>query len=191
VFNKGFDYGVRADDHTFVDRLQDYVFFMDANARARRIANAATRKLPTLETTYVVPADRLYNFVSETSRMIERSRVFPTMFDTTLLPHDEFLLSPTRTGPGFQVSVGLAARSPRTVRCTKELLREIGNSCARLGGKVSLAKNVFNSPAEIAAMYGNALRELQEVKMECDPDLVIANEFYENITGPTLPSKTH
>ena len=54
-----------------------------------------------------------------------------------------------------------------------------------------MAKNVFNSPAEIAAMYGNALRELQEVKMECDPDLVIANEFYENITGPTLPSKTH
>ena len=98
----------------YLDDVEGFTFFMDGNARAKRLGKRFFFKMQTIQQTFVVPSEdrpdqdskkALLSWLRETHKEFRDRGLRPTMWDVLWLPKDEgFLLSASTDTAGYAVS---------------------------------------------------------------------------------------
>ena len=188
------------DGAEYVDDLEGFTFFMDGNARAKRVANRLGFKLRNIQQTFVVPSDPgseggwdrgendLVEWLDHAHGFLRERGLRPTLHDILFLPADErFPLSASASLAGYAVSYAFETSKEKTLERAKDAFTELADVLwERFGGRVYLVKNVHARPATLAAMYGENATEFFTMKQELDPHGVLRNEFLERVFGPQL-----
>lgn len=188
------------DGDEYVDDLEGYSFFMDGNARAKRVAARLGFTLRGIQQTFVVPSDpgaaggwdraknQLVEWLDHANDVLRERRLSPTLHDVLFLPADRrFPLSASAELAGFAVSYAFETSNKKTLERAKETFAELAEVLwERFGGRVYLVKNVHVRPSTLAAMYGEHAKEFFAVKAELDPLAMLRNEFLERNFGPAL-----
>jgi FAD/FMN-containing dehydrogenase len=184
------------DGDTYIDDLHDFLFFMDANARARRIAGRFGFNLRTIQQTFIVPVDfaatgcdsaeaRLVEWLNHAHGLFRAKGLEPTLQDVLFLPEDlAFNLSPSAGSPGFAVSYAFETSNRGKLAAAQETFRVLADHLwDRFGGRVSLVKNVYVSQETLANMYGAPAKEFFDLKTRYDPQGLLRNKFLERTFG--------
>ena len=139
------------------DDLEGYTFFMDGNARAKRIGQRLGFAMRNIQQTFVVPLDpsptaagrtpeeRLVAWLDHAHSVLLERKLTPTMNDVLFLPRDfPFALSATYDLPGFAVSYAFETSNERTLERAKEAFTDLADDLwqrvrrARLPGQERL-----------------------------------------------------
>jgi decaprenylphospho-beta-D-ribofuranose 2-oxidase len=181
---------------TYIDGLQGYLFFMDANVIARNVARWFGRDLNTIQQTFVVPADLeapnahqpLLDWLTRAEDELARRNLTPTITDVLYLPQDwTFCLSPNARSAGFAVSYAFETNNTDPVQSAfRELAEILWND---FQGHVSLVKNVYVDRATLDAMYGRQASDFLTLKHRLDPGDLLRNDFFSRVLGkpPSSP----
>jgi decaprenylphospho-beta-D-ribofuranose 2-oxidase len=181
-------------DATHVNDLDDFMFFMDANTTARRIAGCFGKDMRMVQQTFVVPAeldhDDPTHARNQLSEWLERAHVFfsdrkltPTLQDVLYLPGDlSFCLSPNAGLEGFAVSYAFETSNDDTIKAVRLAFSDLADVlCADFKGHVSLVKNVEIKSDTLQRMYGNGATKFFLLKAKLDPDCLLRNDFLERL----------
>jgi FAD/FMN-containing dehydrogenase len=184
------------DGSTFLDDLHDFLFFMDANTRAKRIARRFGLNLRTIQQTFIVPVDldatgadsaeaRLVDWLNYAHALFAVRKLEPTLQDVLYLPEDlNFNLSPDANARGFAVSYAFETSNRKQLAAAVDAFRDLADHLwNRFGGRVSLVKNVYASHATLANMYGAQAREFFKLKTRYDPQRLLRNAFLDRTFG--------
>jgi decaprenylphospho-beta-D-ribofuranose 2-oxidase len=188
------------DGDEYVDDLEGFSFFMDGNARAKRIGKKLGFKMQNAQQTFVVPsdpgaeggwdraADDLVEWLEFAHDFLLDRDLTPTLNDVLFVPRDRpFLLSASANLPGFAVSYAFETSNDGRLERVKAAFTELADVLwEKFGGRVYLVKNVFARPETLAAMYGDHAVEFFRLKRELDPDLILRDEFMERTFGDLL-----
>jgi len=188
------------DGEEYLDDLEGFAFFMDGNARAKRIGKSLGFKMRNAQQTFVVPSDPgaaggwdkakddLVEWLGFAHRFLLDRGLAPTLHDTLFLPRDlPFLLSASADLPGFAVSYAFETSNQRRLERIEEAFRDLADILwERFGGRVYLVKNVFARPETLAQMYGDHAVEFFQLKRELDPETILRNDFLERTFGDLL-----
>lgn len=175
---------------TYIDGLQGYLFFMDANVIARNVARWFRCDLNTIQQTFVVPADLnapnahqpLFDWLTRAQAELARHHLTPTITDVLYLPQDwTFCLSPNAKTAGFAVSYAFETNNTDPVKTAFCELAEI--LCNDFHGHVSLVKNVYVDGATLRTMYGAQARDFLILKHRLDPGDLLCNDFCRRVLG--------
>ena len=101
------------------------------------------------------------------------------------VPGDEMILSASRGGDGFAVTVAFETMNEAELEARIEALSDLSEICASVGGKIHLVKSVCASPEVLKRMFGPAIAEFGALKRRVDPKGVLVNRFLEK-TFPEL-----
>jgi decaprenylphospho-beta-D-ribofuranose 2-oxidase len=192
------------DGEEFIDDLEGFSFFMDGNARAKRIARRFRFTMRNCQQTFVVPSDPgaaggwdrarddLVEWLEYAHNFLLDRKLTPTLNDALFLPKDlPFLLSASAELPGFAVSYAFETSNQATLERVKEAFSELADDLwEKFGGRVYLVKNVFAKKTTLAAMYGDHAVEFFRLKGELDPGGVLRNDFLERTFGDLLERDT-
>jgi hypothetical protein len=179
-------------DATYVNDLDDFMFFMDANSTARRIARFFGQNMRTVQQTFVVPADldhddpthapdQLSKWLNCAHGFFKARGLTPTLQDVLFLPGDlSFCLSPNAGLEGFAVSYAFETSNDGTIEAVKVAFSDLADILwDKFKGHVSLVKNVEVKSATLESMYGNGAKKFFRLKAKLDPDCLLRNEFLE------------
>lgn len=184
----------------YIDDLEGFTFFMDGNARAKRIAKRLGFPMRNVQQTFVVPFDpdaprgwedaenTLVQWLGAAHKLFAGADLRPTLHDVLFLPGDDpFLLSATADRSGFAVSYAFETSNLETIGRVKEAFAELADLLwERFGGRVYLVKNVFASRATLAEMYRGNAERFFALKRELDPGGLLRNDFLERTFGELL-----
>jgi decaprenylphospho-beta-D-ribofuranose 2-oxidase len=187
------------DGDEYLDDLEGFSFFMDGNARAKRIGKKLGFKMQNAQQTFVVPsepgteggwdraADDLVEWLEFAHEYLLARDLTPTLNDVLFVPRDRpFLLSASNNKPGFAVSYAFETSDQDRLARAKQAFDELADVLwDKFQGRVYLVKNVFAKPQTLAAMYGDAAVEFFQLKSELDPQMLLRDEFLER-TFPAL-----
>ncbi len=188
------------DGEEFIDELDGFTFFMDGNARAKRIARRFGFRMRNVQQTFVVPSDPgaaagwdgakddLVEWLEYAHAFLAERKLTPTLNDVLFLPKDlPFPLSASADLPGFAVSYAFETSNEATIERVKEAFTELADVLwEKFEGRVYLVKNVFAKERTLAAMYGDHAVEFFRLKRELDPGGVLRNDFLERTFGGLL-----
>ena len=146
----------------YVNKLADFTFFVDGNARAKRIARGVGFGEETIQQTFIVPSapeaaggadkarDDLVTWLDHAAALFRGRDLAPTLTDVLYLPADRpFRLSATADLAGFAVSYAFETGRPGELRKIEATFRELADTLGRsFGGRVYLVKNVCADPAD-------------------------------------------
>jgi decaprenylphospho-beta-D-ribofuranose 2-oxidase len=173
------------DNEEFTDKLMDFLFFMDANTRAREIASKL-RSLPEIQQTFFLPRSdepqaRLERWLDLAEERLLDHKLQPIMVDVGYLRQDSvpFYLSPSAHCDGFAVSYAFASDQKTLERGQRALWEMSEILWHSFGGRVSLVKNVYVNPRTLARMYRGDVRRFFKLKRELDPCCILHNAFLE------------
>lgn len=169
---------------TSVDDLRGFTFFMDGNAAARTYAREEKdRALTSHQQTFVLPDDAAVAFAEAVERALTPAHA--TIVDVLYLPADAtpVLLSPTRALGGFAITLGYQTLDGARLAAARSTLKRLSHLCARLGGRVSLVKNVYVAAEDLAAMYGDGIAAMRALKREVDPRGRFGGPFTDRLLG--------
>ncbi len=187
-----------SDGRRFEDTLDGFTFFFDGNTHARRLAREHLG-VPLLlrQQTFILPAvGETVRFIAAVEAEIARSPYgAPTLMDILWLPRDErvFLLSSTRVGGGFAVSLayehfdhGLIPYDREAwLAFTARMFRNLASVCVALGGRVHLVKSVLASSGDIRSSVGSeSLEEFFAQKQRFDPRGTFESDFLRDVLEP-------
>ena len=123
------------DGDEYLDDLEGFSFFMDGNARAKRIGKKLGFKMQNAQQTFVVPsdpgaeggwdraADDLVEWLEFAHDFLNDRDLTPTLNDVLFVPRDRpFLLSASNNQPGFAVSYAFETSSRARLDRAKECL---------------------------------------------------------------------
>ena len=179
---------------TYIDDLHDFLFFMDANARARRIAGWFGFNLRTIQQTFIVPVDvndpggaqkTLVEWLNYAHALFEARGLEPTLQDVLYLPEDmAFNLSPSSGSPGFAVSYAFETSNKKQLDAAEKAFRDLADHLHNdFKGRVSLVKNVYASQETLRAMYGAGATDFFALKKKYDPQGLLRNDFLDRTFG--------
>jgi decaprenylphospho-beta-D-ribofuranose 2-oxidase len=185
------------DGDEYTDDLEGFTFFMDGNARAKRVAKRLGFTMRNVQQTFVVPSDPgaeggwdrakddLVEWLDYAHKFLLERKLTPTLNDALFLPRDlPFPLSASVDLPGFAVSYAFETSNRATIERVKEAFVELADVLwERFHGRVYLVKNVFAKESTLAAMYGDHAVEFFRLKRELDPGGVLRNDFLERTFG--------
>ncbi len=180
-------------NQTYINELANALFFMDANARAKRIAKRFGRTLKTVQQTFVVPIDvsqaddlakaqdDLCAWLQLAHDLFDQRKLTPTLQDVLFLPEDlSFCLSPNARSPGFAVSYAFETSNPAKITRVKRAFTDLADLLwNRFGGHVSMVKCVYVDPDTLQNMYRSGADEFFHLKRQLDPDCILRNQFLE------------
>ena len=168
---------------TYVNRLEDYTFFMDGNVRAKEWARCFGVRLKTLQQTFLVPVGRLTEWMRHARDVFHTLKVTPTLQDVMYLPQDQrFYLSSTARASGFAVSYAFdTSEEDELDRVTEAFVGLSDTLHEEFGGRVYLVKNVRANRATIHEMYGQDLADFRAVKSKADPVGILRNGFFDRL----------
>jgi decaprenylphospho-beta-D-ribofuranose 2-oxidase len=198
LWSLSFRIGFRRDE--YIDDLEGFTFFMDGNARAKRIGKRLGFSMRNVQQTFVVPfdsaggagwqtgRDALVDWLDTAQGLLDERGLSPTLHDVLFLPGDEpFLLSSTAAGPGFAVSYAFETSRRSTIRRASQAFSDLADVLwERFGGRVHLVKNVFASKRTLAEMYGESAERFFALKRELDPAGILRNDFLERTFGDLI-----
>jgi decaprenylphospho-beta-D-ribofuranose 2-oxidase len=179
---------------TYIDDLQGFTFFMDGNSNANDLGRDLGFAMRAIQQTFVVPArggsidnrgwadadDRLADFLELAHRKFESQGLEPTLFDVLFIPRDDrAVMSPSHELDGFAVSYAFETSNSRKLDLVKGCFRELSDDLLKVGGRVSLVKNVHAERDTLAAMYAHGIPTLQALKALVDPDKLLRSDFIE------------
>lgn len=179
------------------DDLEGFTFFMDGNARAKRIGRRLGFAMRNVQQTFIVPLDasqaaggrtaeqQLVAWLDHAHDLLLERKLTPTMNDVLYLPRDfSFALSATYDLPGFAVSYAFETSNERTLERAKQAFTDLADHLwQEFGGRVYLVKNVFARKETLWAMYGDHAAEFFRLKEELDPNGILHNDFLERTFG--------
>lgn len=188
------------DGEEYVDDLEDYTFFMDGNARAKRVARRLGFTLRNIQQTFVVPSDPgteagwdraqddLVEWLDYAHKFLLERKLTPTLTDVLFLPKDlPFPLSASADLAGFAVSYAFETSDENTLERAKAAFSELADALwENFRGRVYLVKNVHAKQSTLAAMYGENAVEFFRLKRELDPRSILRNDFLERTFGDLL-----
>jgi decaprenylphospho-beta-D-ribofuranose 2-oxidase len=188
------------DGEEYIDDLEGFTFFMDGNARAKRIARRVGFKMRNVQQTFVVPSDPgaaggwdqakddLLEWLGYAHEFLRERNLTPTLNDVLFLPRNlPFPLSVSADLPGFAVSYAFETSNGARIERVKEAFTELADVLwEKFGGRVYLVKNVFVKETTLAAMYGDHAVGFFRLKRELDPGGVLRNGFLERTFGDLL-----
>ncbi len=188
------------DGEEYVDDLQGFAFFMDGNARAKRIGKRFGFKMRNAQQTFVVPSDPgaeggwdrarddLVEWLEFAHGFLAERDLTPTLNDVLFLPNDlPFFLSASADLPGFAVSYAFETSSQRRLDRVEAAFVELADVLwEKFHGRVYLVKNVFAEQETLAKMYGDHAVEFIRLKHELDPEDLLRNDFLEQTFGSLL-----
>jgi decaprenylphospho-beta-D-ribofuranose 2-oxidase len=189
-----------SDGEEYIDDLAGFSFFMDGNARAKRVGRRLGFKMQNLQQTFVVPSDPrgaggwdqarddLVEWLEYAHEFLNERGLTPTLHDCLFLPKDlPFPLSASAELPGFAVSYAFETSRKRTIERVQEAFTELADVLwEKFEGRIYLVKNVFAKPTTLAAMYGDLAVEFFRLKRELDPGEVLRDDFLERTFGDLL-----
>jgi decaprenylphospho-beta-D-ribofuranose 2-oxidase len=195
LWSAAFRMGFHRDE--YIDDVEGFTFFMDGNARAKRIGKRLGFSMRNIQQTFVIPfdpaggagwqagRDALVDWLDTAQKLLDERGLAPTLQDVLFLPGDEpFLLSSTAGGPGFAASYAFETSSRSTLRKASEAFSDLADiAWARFGGRVHLVKNVVASQSTLAEMYRDGAERFFELKRELDPAGILRNDFLERNFG--------
>jgi decaprenylphospho-beta-D-ribofuranose 2-oxidase len=187
----------------YIDDLEGFTFFMDGNARAKRIGKWFGFPMRNIQQTFVLPFDpngghgwqaghdALFDWLGRVTRLFDERGLTPTLQDVLFLPADEpFLLSSSSAGPGFAVSYAFETSKRSTLEAARQAFTELADMLWKdFGGRVHLVKNVVASQATLADMYRDGAERFFALKGELDPSWVLRNDFLERTLGDLAPAR--
>jgi decaprenylphospho-beta-D-ribofuranose 2-oxidase len=190
------------DGDEYIDDLEGFSFFMDGNARAKRIAKRLGFTLRNCQQTFVVPSDPgaeggwdrakddLVEWLEFAHGFLEDRDLSPTLNDCLFLPRDlPFLLSASADLPGFAVSYAFETSNRKRLERAQDAFRELADVLwEKFGGRVYLVKNVFARSETVRKMYGEHAVEFFRLKAELDPRGLLRDEFMERTFGDLAES---
>ncbi|MFO0630827.1 MAG: FAD-binding oxidoreductase [Polyangiales bacterium] len=163
------------------DPIEDFAFFQDADLRAKLEAEPFWR-MTSAEQAYCIPKRGQREFlrvIDDTVRLYDH---FPTLVDLLYAPKDAratpLPLSATKDGGALVFTLAYLDRNGERWSCTRQVYRTLAAHCARLGGRVYLAKTVEVEPEDMRTMWGDGVRALVDLKLALDPRNVLVNEFW-------------
>jgi decaprenylphospho-beta-D-ribofuranose 2-oxidase len=188
------------DGEEYIDDLDGFAFFMDGNARAKRIGKKLGFKMRNLQQTFVVPSDPgaeggwdkarddLVEWLEYAHKFLLDRNLTPTLNDALFLPRDlPFLLSASADLPGFAVSYAFETSNRRTLARAEAAFSELADVLwENFHGRVYLVKNVFAKQETLAKMYGDHATGFVQLKHELDPRGLLRNDFLERTFGDLL-----
>jgi FAD/FMN-containing dehydrogenase len=196
----GWLYDHTPDGYPYIDDLADFLFFMDANARAQRIARRFGITLKTIQQTFIVPADLsadgraraetdLVAWIERAHKLFADANLTPTLQDVLFLPRDLALcLSPDARGPGFAVSYAFETSNKKTLAAAEDAFRTLSDILHEdFRGRVSLVKNVYVSESTLRKMYAADAVEFWKLKKQLDPDDLLRNKFLDDVLAGLRP----
>ncbi|HEY7255049.1 MAG TPA: FAD-binding oxidoreductase [Solirubrobacterales bacterium] len=181
------------DGDEYLDDLEGFSFFMDGNARAKRIGKELGFKMQNAQQTFIVPSELgteggdLVDWLDFAHGYLLERDLTPTLNDVLFVPRDlPFLLSASNNQPGFAVSYAFETSNQARLARAKQAFDELADVLwEKFGGRVYLVKNVFAKPQTLAAMYGDHAVEFFRLKRELDPRMLLRDDFLER-TFPEL-----
>jgi hypothetical protein len=190
-------------EHTYIDGLQDYTFFMDGNVHAKQLGQRLGFAMHVLQQTFIVPATAhdhagedaplhetanvATQFLQDASEALAERKLVPTLLDIMFVPKDEeFLLSSSNQLSGYAITFAFDTSNATIVARAEDFLVWATSHCRAIGGRLSLVKNVRAQAEDIAAMYGENLAQFFAIKQRLDPDGLIRNEFFERIFSAAM-----
>ena len=190
------------DGDEYLDDLEGFSFFMDGNARAKRIGKKLGFKMQNAQQTFVVPsdpgaeggwdraADDLVEWLEFAHDFLNDRDLTPTLNDVLFVPRDRpFLLSASNNQPGFAVSYAFETSSRARLDRAKAAFTELADVLwEKFHGRVYLVKNVFARRETLAEMYGDHAIEFFRLKRELDPNRVLQDDFLERTFGELFDS---
>lgn len=185
------------DGEVYIDDLEGYTFFMDGNARAKRVGQRLGFAMRNVQQTFVVPSDPsptggsdsakedLVEWLDYAHKFLLERKLTPTLNDVLFLPKDyPFALSASADLPGFACSYAFETSNEDTLERAKEAFSELADALwEKFRGRVYLVKNVFASKETLSLMYGDHAVEFFRLKQELDPDRILSNDFLERTFG--------
>lgn len=163
------------------DPIEDFAFFQDADLRAKLAAEPFWR-MTSVEQAFCIPKPGQQEFlriIDDTVRLYDH---FPTLVDLLYAPKDSratpLPLSTTKDGDAMVFTVAYLDRNGERWACSRQVYRTLASHCARLGGRVYLAKTVEVEPEDMRTMWGDGVREVLALKRVLDPRNVLVNEFW-------------
>lgn len=188
------------DGEEYVDDIEGFAFFMDGNARAKRIGKSLGFKMRNAQQTFVVPSDPgaeggwdkaredLVEWLEFAHGFLLDRGLTPTLHDVLYLPRDlPFALSASADLPGFAASYAFETSDRRRLEQVEEAFRDLADVLwEKFRGRVYLVKNVFARPETLAQMYGAHAKDFFKLKSELDPDGILRNDFLERTFGELL-----
>ncbi|WP_437895394.1 FAD-binding oxidoreductase [Sorangium sp. So ce124] len=174
----------------YVDELMGYLFFMDGNVRAKRIAQTFGMPMLTVQQAFMIPYDpsapedslrRLVDFLGKVDEIATRDGIPPLLLDVLHIQGDQFLLSANHGTDGFAVTLAFEVSEEESAHRLRLRLSELSARALELGGRVYLVKNVHATAEHLHAMYAHALPEFVRLKRLVDPDGLLRNEFLERV----------
>ena len=189
-----------SDGEVYVDDLEGFAFFMDGNARAKRIGKSLGFSMRNAQQTFVVPSDPgaeggwdrakddLVEWLDFAHGFLLERDLTPTLNDVLFLPRDlPFLLSASAELPGFAVSYAFETSRRGRLERVEAAFSELADVLwERFHGRVYLVKNVFVKKSTLAKMYGDHAVEFVRLKRELDPRGLLRNDFLERTFGDLL-----
>ena len=182
-WNFAYDHYIPAND-TYIDSAYGYTFFMDGNVRAKRLGHRIGMKFRAIQQTFIIPlSEKLFNdFLAACIRGMKEAGTPPAMIDALCLPaDDDFLLSSTRGMSGYALSIAFESLNDNKIARITRCMEQLSQLCREIGGRVHLTKNVLAHPADVHAMYADALDTFFAVKDKYDPEGLIGNRFIERL----------
>jgi decaprenylphospho-beta-D-ribofuranose 2-oxidase len=188
----------------YIDDVEGFTFFMDGNARAKRVGKWFGFSMRNIQQTFVIPfdpaggagwqagRDALVDWLDTAQKLLDDRDLSPTLQDVLFLPGDEpFLLSSTAGGPGFAASYAFETSRRSTLERVSEAFSDLADiAWEKFGGRVHLVKNVVASQRTLAEMYGDGAERFSELKRELDPAGILRNDFLERNFGQFLAADT-
>jgi decaprenylphospho-beta-D-ribofuranose 2-oxidase len=184
------------DREEYIDDLEGFAFFMDGNARAKRIGKRLGFSMRNVQQTFIVPGPReeggwdrakddLVEWLEFAHGFLLERNLTPTLNDVLFLPKDlPFLLSASADLPGFAVSYAFETSNRRTLERAEAAFSELADVLwEKFNGRVHLVKNVFVKQSTLAKMYGKHADEFVQLKCELDPKDLLQNDFLERTFG--------
>ena len=178
------------DGSEYRNDIEGFTFFMDGNARAKRIAGRLGFTLKNAQQTFVVPAepDRLVEWLDFADGFLRERNLRPTLHDVLYLPKDmPFPLSASADRAGYAVSYAFETSNSKTLARTQEAFSDLADALwEKFGGRVYLVKNVFAKQETLAKMYGEHATSFVTLKRELDPAGILRDDFLERTFGEML-----
>ena len=149
---------------TYIDDLQGFTFFMDGNRNAKELGESLGFSMKAIQQTFVVPAQgglvpnggwadadkRLADFLEDAHEKFESKGLEPTLFDVLFIPRDDQVyMSPSHQLDGFAVSYAFETSNQHKLDKVKRCFVELSNDLLKIGGRVSLVKNVHANQSTI------------------------------------------
>ncbi|MGH2991096.1 MAG: FAD-binding oxidoreductase [Solirubrobacterales bacterium] len=188
------------DGEEYIDDLEGYSFFMDGNARAKRIAKRLGFRMQNAQQTFVVPSDPgaaggwdqvkddLVEWLEYAHEFLLERGLTPTLNDVLFLPKDlPFPLSASAELSGFAVSYAFETSNPDTLERVRGAFTELADVLdERFKGRVYLVKNVFARQTALERMYGENAVRFFRLKRDLDPRKTLRDPFLERTFGDLL-----